>query len=148
MPLAPWEPAERLRLALESLYQQTWQAQRLVISVDGQLSDQHAEVLRNALPGACARIPTLERYWPDARCWSVCLSVRMGLQLMQMIYRLHAELKDNCAICLSLLTLLCCAQLSEAPTRNATQLFGVFHSDRAHQAYVDLWNQSITQQWL
>ena len=47
MPLAPWEPAERLRLALESLYQQTWQAQRLVISVDGQLSDQHAEVLRN-----------------------------------------------------------------------------------------------------
>lgn len=47
MPLAPWEPAERLRLAVESLYQQTWQAQRLVISVDGQLSDQHAEVLRN-----------------------------------------------------------------------------------------------------
>ena len=45
MPLAPWEPAERLVESLESLYQQTWPAQRLVVSVDGQLSAELAEVL-------------------------------------------------------------------------------------------------------
>ena len=48
MPLAPWEPAQRLHRALESLYQQTWPAQRLVVSVDGQLSGQLAEVFNNA----------------------------------------------------------------------------------------------------
>ena len=45
MPLAPWEPAERLLVALSSLCQQTWPAKRLVVSVDGQLSDKLSEVL-------------------------------------------------------------------------------------------------------
>ena len=48
MPLAPWEPADRLLTALESLAKQTWPARRLVVSVDGQLSDQLAVVLENA----------------------------------------------------------------------------------------------------
>ena len=48
MPLAPWEPAERVLMALESLYMQTWPACRIVVSVDGQLSDQLAGVLEKA----------------------------------------------------------------------------------------------------
>ena len=48
MPLAPWEPAERLLKALESLCHQTWPARRLIVSVDGLLSDQLAQVLHHA----------------------------------------------------------------------------------------------------
>ena len=47
MPLAPWEPPERLLKALESLYKQTWPAHRLVVSVDGQLPDQLAKVFKH-----------------------------------------------------------------------------------------------------
>ena len=48
MPLAPWEPAAQLLKALESLYQQTWPASRLVVSVDGQLSAELTELLHRA----------------------------------------------------------------------------------------------------
>ena len=48
MPLAPWEPAQGVLRSLESLYNQTWPAQRLIVSVDGKLSDQLAEVFINA----------------------------------------------------------------------------------------------------
>ena len=48
MPLAPWEPAERLLKALDSLHKQTWPASRLVVSVDGQLSTELTEVLHRA----------------------------------------------------------------------------------------------------
>ena len=60
MPLAPWEPADRLFKALESLHRQTWPARRLVVSVDGKLSDQLAEVLRQSpLPLHIVQSP----YW-------------------------------------------------------------------------------------
>ena len=48
MPLAPWEPAERVKKAIDSLHKQTWPAQRLVISVDGQVSTQLKDVVRHA----------------------------------------------------------------------------------------------------
>jgi len=48
MPLAPWESPSRLQGALESLYRQTWPAERLVVSVDGLLPNTLAEVLQAA----------------------------------------------------------------------------------------------------
>ena len=53
MPLAPWEPSDRLFKAVESLNHQTWPALRLVVSVDGQLPDHLAGVLKQS------RLPVL-----------------------------------------------------------------------------------------
>ena len=65
MPLAPWEPAQRLQKALESLYQQTWPARRLIVSVDGQLSDQLEEVFNNApLPVLILQSPSWQGTGP------------------------------------------------------------------------------------
>ena len=89
MPLAPWEPAERLRVALESLHQQTWQAQRLVISVDGQLSHQLAEVLRN-IP-----LPLLVLESPSWRGTGPTLAA--GLCACQCEWVLRADADDRSA---------------------------------------------------
>ena len=49
MPLAPWENPETLRNAIDSLNRQTWSARRLVVSVDGQLPSQLAQVLEHSI---------------------------------------------------------------------------------------------------
>ena len=79
MPLAPWEPAERLLKALESLCHQTWPARRLIVSVDGLLSDQLAQVLHHAaLPVFVLESPCWQGTGPYIGCWSFGVSVRLG----------------------------------------------------------------------
>lgn len=45
MPLAPWENPNILRAAINSLQNQTWAAQNLIVSVDGKLPEELKEVL-------------------------------------------------------------------------------------------------------
>lgn len=89
IPLAPWEPADRFRKALESLYQQTWPAQRLVVSVDGQLPDGLAEVLQ------VAPLPVLVLQAPDWRGTGPTLAA--GLSACQCTWVLRADADDQSA---------------------------------------------------
>ena len=45
MPLAPWEDPKTLKTAINSLQNQTWPAQKLIVSVDGKLPEKLKEVL-------------------------------------------------------------------------------------------------------
>ena len=45
MPLAPWEDPKTLKTAINSLQNQTWAAQKLIVSVDGKLPEKLKKVL-------------------------------------------------------------------------------------------------------
>lgn len=60
LPLAPWESSESLKEVLASLFAQTWQACRLVVSVDGILPEHLRKVLDDS--GLPLRIV-------EAPCW-------------------------------------------------------------------------------
>jgi hypothetical protein len=74
--LAPWESPEVLEQSLQTLAQQTWPAQRLVVSVDGELPKPLAAVLQATplpllvleAPGWRGTGPTLARGLEACRC--------------------------------------------------------------------------------
>lgn len=87
MPLAPWEPAERLLKALESLCHQTWPARRLIVSVDGLLSDQLAQVLHHA---------ALPVFVLESPCWQgTGPTLAAGLLECQCDWVLRADADDR-----------------------------------------------------
>ena len=77
-----------VKMALDSLYRQTWPALRLVLSVDGQLSDQLAEVLLDA------PLPVLVLQSP---CWRGTGPTLAGLAACDCQWVLRADADDRSA---------------------------------------------------
>ena len=87
MPLAPWEPPDRFFRAIESLNQQTWPAKRLVLSVDGYLSDELAVILH--------RFP-LPVFVLQSDCWQgTGPTLAAGLSVCHCEWVLRADADDR-----------------------------------------------------
>ena len=85
--LAPWESPAILQQALQSLYRQSWPAQRLIVSVDGELPQPLAEVLQ------AAEIPTLVLEAPHWR--GTGLTLATGLNACRCEWVLRADADDH-----------------------------------------------------
>lgn len=85
--LAPWESAAVLRQSLQSLYRQSWPAQRLVVSVDGELPPPLAAVLQDA------ELPTLVLEAPHWRGTGPTLAT--GLSACRCDWVLRADADDH-----------------------------------------------------
>jgi len=85
--LAPWESPEVLEQSLQTLENQTWPAQRLVVSVDGQLPKPLATVLQ------ATTLPTLVLEAPEWRGTGPTLA--RGLEACKCPWILRADADDD-----------------------------------------------------
>lgn len=83
--LAPWESPAVLRQSLQSLYHQSWPAQRLVVSVDGELPQPLAAVLQ------AAEIPTLVLEAPHWRGTGPTLATGLSACCCEWVLRADAD---------------------------------------------------------